>query len=114
MQIAQADETGEMARMFLGVESADAAVEMSPAQTFETVMQGMTAATPMMQTMLQSAKADVLGSVPEGDVQHVLYRMSMDVNGVALSQVEVISFKEHEGQWRAMLTGDMDRPMRAT
>jgi hypothetical protein len=47
----------------------------------------------------------VLGHVLEGDTAHVVYRMSMDVMGNKIDQVQVAPVRRVDGQWRVLLTG---------
>ena len=50
---------------------------------------------------------EVLGSVPEGEVVHVVARTSVGVGEIRASGMEVISWKRHGSGWKALLSGEM-------
>lgn len=51
---------------------------------------------------------EVLGSLPEGEVIHVVTRVKVRVKEVTLRQMEVVSVKQHGGRWKLMLTGQFE------
>lgn len=51
---------------------------------------------------------DVLGSIPEGDVIHVLARMEVGAVGIEMRQMEVLSFHRQGDDWLVSLTGEME------
>lgn len=105
--MSQADESGEEARMFLGVEKPEEAATLSPKATFERVMQGIIAINPGMKQIFTTVKAAILGSVPEDDVIHAVHRMSIEVEGTTISKVAVAPFKRDSDELRALFTADM-------
>jgi hypothetical protein len=62
---------------------------------------------PTSAAALRSAEIEVLGRIMEGDTAHVVSRMSMVVEGVDVSKMEVASFRMADGKWRSLLTGDV-------
>lgn len=62
---------------------------------------------PTTSTALRNAEIEVLGRIMEGDTAHVVSRMSMVVEGVEVSKMEVASFRLADGKWRSLLTGDV-------
>lgn len=51
---------------------------------------------------------EVLGSIAEGEVQHVLARMRVGVGEFSVRQVEVLSMRQWEGSWRMQLTAEIE------
>lgn len=51
---------------------------------------------------------ELIGSVPEGEVVHVLGRLHSDMAELRMHQLEVISVKRHGGEWRSLLSGDIE------
>jgi len=60
-----------------------------------------------MEELMSSAESAIVGTVMEGDTAHLVVRITMSADGFAFSQMEVQSFRRHEGQWRALLQGDL-------
>ena len=61
-----------------------------------------------LRQILASSSVEVLGHVPEGaDRAHVVYRMTMGFMGSSMTQMQVMSLKKEGGEWRVLLTGDM-------
>ena len=56
---------------------------------------------------LQFDKLEVLGTIAEGEIRHVLTRMTMGVGELALSQIEVLSFIPYEETWLLQLNMDL-------
>lgn len=57
---------------------------------------------------LRTAQLSVIGHIPEGaDTVHVLARISMSVDSLPFSQVEVISFRRYGSTWRTLLKADI-------
>ena len=53
-------------------------------------------------------KVDVLGSVKEDDILHVVSRLRFGVDDIVVTQMEVISLRQYNGDWKLLLTGDME------
>jgi hypothetical protein len=74
----------------------------------------MTSLSPEMKEAMSSMRASVVGTVPEGaDTVHVMYRMTMGVQGVEVTKMEVLSLQRSGTRWMATLTGDMQGMIRA-
>lgn len=57
---------------------------------------------------LRTAQLNVIGHVPEGvDTVHVLARISLSIDSLPFSQVEVISFRRYRSTWRTLLKADI-------
>lgn len=48
---------------------------------------------------------EILGSVAEGEVVHLVTRSTAGAGALQLTQLEVVSLKPYEGTWRLMLSG---------
>lgn len=111
-RLSEVDDSGEMFRMFFGVEDLAGLAELSPEEFFARFLENISR-TPIMGDLLQSASASIIGSVPEGDVVHVVYRISMGLEGETITKVEVAPFRKHGDAWRALLTGSLHEMMQA-
>lgn len=111
--LAEADESGEMARDFLGVQKPQDVITLTPSDMFERVMRGVSAMDPVMSEILSTSTATILGTVPEGDVVHVVYRVRMGTEGARVSKIAVAPFKPRGDEWRALLTGEMEGMIQA-
>lgn len=106
--LARADESGGVAEMFFGVEGADEVEAMSSEVAFERVMVGMITSQPGMDQLFREADYTLLGTVREGDVVHVVYRMHIGMEGSRISKIAVAPFKPEGDGWAALLTGDLE------
>lgn len=52
-------------------------------------------------------QVDVLGSVPEGEVRHVLARVTVGAGEISLTQMEVLSFIPYQDTWRLQMNGEL-------
>lgn len=105
--LVEVDNTGEVATMLFNVRSADEFAALSSTEVYARLITGMGALVPGMTEMMTSFDGQVLGSVPEGDVVHVVYRMNATAQGARFSQVQVASFRKSGDRWMALLTGDL-------
>ena len=58
-------------------------------------------------TALRTATVDVLGHVAEDTDAHVVFRMTMLVQGIEMTQLDVITLRRHGEEWRGLLAGDL-------
>lgn len=94
--------------LFKGVSDVAALKKLSPAGFFAAFFNGIAEVNPMIKDALASGNMTVLGSVPEGDVLHVVCRTSVKVEELSIAKMEVMSLKRHEGNWRVLLSGEME------
>ena len=106
-EIASFDETGEAVAQIFGVSAAEMQ-RLSGAQVYERVIGRLMGQQPMMAQVMGNATFRVVGHVPEGDTAHVVYRLSTKVMGASVSQISVLSLARQGGEWRALLTGDVE------
>jgi len=103
-----ADVTGVAGKHFLQLKDAESVAALTPEVVFARCMGSMTTMVPSMNEMFQSSSTAILGSVAEGDMVHVVYRLTMTLEGAPLSKVMVLTAKRHDSEWRSLLTADMD------
>jgi len=77
-------------------------------QQYYAAFVGLAYGQPGVQEALRSATSTILGVVPEGETLHVLHRMKMTVEEIEISKMEVLSLRMDNGQWRVMLSGDIE------
>jgi hypothetical protein len=91
-----------------GVGSAVEAARMSDTALMASLLRFGTTREQGVAAMLRTAQLNVIGHVAEGvDTVHVLARISLLVESMPFSQVEVISFRRYGSTWRSMLKADI-------
>lgn len=58
-------------------------------------------------------KLEVLGTISEGEARHVLTRVSVGANEIAVTEFEVLSFIPYQNTWRLQLNGKITGMARA-
>jgi hypothetical protein len=107
--IAEADTSGQVLRRFFGVPSLARYDSMADADIFQAFMANLTRNFPGFADAMQSHETSVVGSVPEGkELVHVVYRMGAKTEGMTISKTSVITFRRHNGKWKALLTGNIE------
>ncbi len=106
--LSAADTSGEVSQMFFGVQSAEEVKALSPEIAFEKVMVGMIASQPGMDQIFRDADYTFLGTVDEGEVVHVVYRMHIGIGESRISKIAVSPFQPEGDGWGALLTGDLE------
>ena len=91
------------------VPDAAAFVAASPADLFRAFIRNI-AGTPELFAVMANSELDVIGSVPEQgtDVTHVVHRMTVSIEGMTVTKMEVTPVRQDQGRWRAMLSGDLE------
>lgn len=103
------DSSGAVLRQMVGVSSTAALDSLSDAQVYARFLNAILGAQPEMRTAMQSAKYDVIGHVEEApDLTHVVYRMTMTVEGITVRKVDVLTLERDGTVWRATLTADIE------
>ena len=99
-----ADETQAHLRETFGVQNTAELRALEPAVLYERMLRSVLGQGEMRE-VLSAARVNALGHVLEGDTAHVVYRMSMQVMGNSIDQVQVAPVRRVDGQWRVLLTG---------
>lgn len=95
----------EEAVALLGVDSIEQARRLDSPQLIRALFGTLDA---RMRGEMQFQRFDLIGSVPEGEVVHVLGRLHMEMAGLRMHKLEVISMKRHRGEWLGMLSGEIE------
>lgn len=90
-----------------GITTVEEASELSGADVYQEIIQFTLGLDPDMVQMLSTADLDVIGHLMEGETAHVVYRLSLSVDGIPFSQMAVASYKEQNGKWLGLLTADL-------
>jgi hypothetical protein len=99
-----ADETQAHLRETFGVQNTAELRALDPVTLYERMLRSVLGQGNVRE-FLSAARMNTLGHVLEGDTAHVVYRMSMEVMGKNLEQVQVAPVRRVDGQWRVLLTG---------
>jgi len=95
--------------LFPGTKSVDDLKKMSGEDFFASFFQGITRLRPEFKQVLGGSEATILGKVPEGtETMHVLCRMTMTINGIKVSKVDVISLRKEGSQWGMVLNAEFE------
>lgn len=91
-----------------GIGSAVEAAQTSDTALVASLLRFGTAQEQGFAAALRTAQLNVIGHVPEGaDTVHMLARISLSLDSVPFSQVEVISFRRYGSTWRTLLKADI-------
>jgi len=63
---------------------------------------------PNMKSAMSGATIQPIGHVMDGEVAHVVYRVSVEMAGTKFNQVTVMSAKKSGDEWKLMLTGEIE------
>ena len=89
--------------------TSDDLIGMMPEDFLEKVFAFLPSDVPLDEPLGFSAHVDVLGVVPEGDVQHVVARITITTGSSEFSQVQLTSVRRYEDQWRISMPADTAR-----
>jgi hypothetical protein len=100
----------EVLLLFRGVSDVAALKKLSRAELFAAFFGGVTDLNPGVKEVLASGSLSItpIGSVPEGDILHLLCRTAVSMDGINLNKMEVVSLKRSTGSWRVLLSGEME------
>ena len=99
----RADPPEDLLTLFRGVGDVTELKKLSPAEFFAAFFGGIADVNPGLAEALTSARMTPIGSVPEGDIIHIVCRTTVEVEGFNGSKVEVISLRRSAGNWRVIL-----------
>lgn len=95
-------------RLFSDTDDIETIRAESPQQFFIRFMEWVQTMNPNMKNAMSGATINPIGHVLEGDVAHVVYRVSVDFSGTKMNQVTVMSAKKQDGDWKLMMTGEIE------
>jgi hypothetical protein len=105
--VLEAPNADEFRQQLLGVKTVAEALALSDTAVFAGLMQATTQQ-PGVAEAMRTAAIQVLGQVKEGaDTVHVVYRMSMTVNNIPVTKMDVMTVGRSTHGWRGLLKGDV-------
>ena len=103
----EAPNADQFRQQLLGVSTVATARALSDTAVFSSLMR-TTSQQADLANALKSAQVQILGRVNEGaDTTHVVYRMAMTINGIAITRMDVMSLARSPFGWRGLLKGDV-------
>lgn len=109
MGLGTRDPSGSVLEQMVGVSSAAALGSLSDAQVYARFLKAVLNAQPAARDAMKSATFDIIGHVDEApDLTHVVYRMTMMVEGITIRKVDVLTLRRDGTAWRATLTADIE------
>lgn len=108
LDVPQEDKERGALALFRGAKDVAAVKKLPPAEFFASFLGGIADSAPLIKDALGSANMSPIGSVPEGDVLHVVCRTSVMVKGISLTKLEVVSLKRSAGNWRVLLSAELE------
>jgi hypothetical protein len=106
--LAELDGTGEVAEEFFGVQTLAEVQAHTPEQTFAAIMRNLIGGDPQVAAAFGGSDVQMIGTVAEGDTLHLVYRMGLSLQGAPVTKLAVASFQRHDGEWRMLLSGEID------
>jgi hypothetical protein len=109
LPLATHDKGAELRQQMFGAGSVDELAALDDVALFERFLRSVMSLAPEFQTILGAAEADMLGHVSEGpELAHVVYRIRLTVEGMAVTKLDVITLRKSGAEWRALLKGDIE------
>lgn len=107
--IVASEGAGAMRAAFFGTEKIEQFDALDDAAVFERLMSNMTKNVPGMAEAMASSEMIIVGSLPEGDhLVHVVYHAGARTEGMIFSKTSVMTFRRYQGEWRALLAGNIE------
>lgn len=106
--LVEAPKADDIRQQLLGVSTIAEARALSDTALFAALMRRTTQQSAGLADVLRSAQTEILGQVDEGrDTTHVVYRMTMTVEGAPVTKMDVMSLARSPDGWRGLLKGDI-------
>lgn len=106
--IADADTTDEMNRLLFDGDCAVDPKTLDPVEASARFLSAVVNLDPTLAEAITTTKANIIGTVREGDIYHVVLRLEMQAQEAPISKVGVLSAKPFHNSLRALLLGDID------
>ncbi len=95
-------------QQFYGAASLEEARARSDTAVFANFIEFVSSQEPLVGEAIRSSRVEFIGHLYEGDeLAHVLYRMTMTVEGLPVTQIDVFTVRRSGSTWRGMLKGDL-------
>ncbi|MGH7586861.1 MAG: hypothetical protein ACREMH_11480 [Gemmatimonadales bacterium] len=99
---------GEVSREVFGLAEPGDFAATSDTALFAAFLRTVTGNSPEFMAVMKDAKTTWVGHVDEGaDITHVVYRLHLAYEGIAITKLDVMSLKRSGSEWRAVLKGDV-------
>lgn len=95
-------------KLFADSESYEVISKESPEAFFIRFMNWLNRMNPMMKNTLAGSSIATVGHVTEGDLAHVVYRVSVNIAGTRMTQLNVMSVKKDGEDWKLMMSGEIE------
>jgi hypothetical protein len=105
LDVAGDDAARAEAVALLGVDSIEQARKLSGPELVRALFGTLDG---RLQGVVRFERFDLVGSVAEGEVVHVLVRVHLGGTGMRMHKLDVMSLKLHRGEWRSLLSGDIE------
>ncbi|MGH9867994.1 MAG: hypothetical protein ACREAA_07520 [Candidatus Polarisedimenticolia bacterium] len=106
--VVESDPSGEAGRQMLGLSEGQSFKDLTPPQTFQRLMGSLMEQVPMMKDLMASSRFAILGTLTEGELIHVVYRINMGSEDGSMSKVAIVTWKRDGAVLKALLTADME------
>ena len=107
--VVAADASGRVGKLFFGVEDTQAFDALSDSSLFVALMENLTHHMPAFAEAMKTAEFHVIGTLHEGEkLAHVVYRTEAKAEDLEVTRTSVLSLRRHEGEWRMLLTGNIE------
>jgi hypothetical protein len=104
----EAPEAEELREAVLGLRTAADARALGDTALFAGFLKAVAGQSPELERVLKGARTEIIGKVSEGaDTVHVLMRVTLTVEGIQVSQMDIWTACRYGNTWRGMLKGDM-------
>jgi hypothetical protein len=104
--LVQADSSGYVLARLLGDVPAAGYPGLEDDEVVLRLLRGIQSEAPGLLSSLVSRRTEVLGSVPEGDRRHVVYRIQAQVSG-SIPETRVMTLELFEDRWRVIDAQDL-------
>lgn len=98
--------------LMMEIEEAEDLNKMSSATFFQKFFRSMIGSTPGFMEALSRSTIKPIGTVKEGPNIHVITRSTMNLDGVEVSKLDIITVVQHGDQFKVLISGEMQNMAR--
>ena len=92
---------------FTNGDSLEIIYQDSSKQFFERFMRFAISLNPGLNSAISGSTIEPIGHVKDGDVVHVVVKFTLNIKGMEINKLSVMSIKKDNDEWKLMLTGDI-------
>lgn len=100
--------TADVGTLIFGIKTRVQYDALTPEDVYVKFLDYFYRTNPGLREIITDSELNVLGSVSEGELVHVLYRMKIKSGPVTGEQVEIVTIKKNGSGWGAMLSADYE------